>query len=116
MPKIELTPENIKDLGSIDRYPEIAAAVYGIVLQTQLAIAKIRTGEELSFVLASKEEALKSILRQGDLPEGDPAIYKTSQVIINLCLRAMPEVTPLPRNNHFLTISLPATSSDISEH
>jgi len=74
MPKVELSSENISDLHSIDRYPEIAATVYGIVLQTQLAIGNIRTQSELSALLSKQERHLMLVTK--DLPENDPAIYK----------------------------------------
>lgn len=111
MPKIELTPDNIRDLGSIDRHPEVATTVYGIVLQTQLAVEGIKNQSELSALLHKQEQQLMLVTR--DLPEGDHAIYKVDQVLLNICMRALEHVEASPRKTRFLSISLPATSSDI---
>lgn len=113
MPKIELTPENIRDLSSIDRHPEVATTVYGIVLQTQLAVEGIKKQSELSALLSRQEKQLMLVTR--DLPEGDHAIYKVDQVLINICMRALKHVEASPVKGRVLTISLPATSSDTSE-
>lgn len=110
MPKIELTPENIRDLHSIDRYPEIAATVYGIVLQTQLAVENIKNQSELSALLSTQEKYLMSVIKH--LPEGDHSIYKVDQVLISICMRALKHVEIYHGNNRSLTISLSATSSD----
>lgn len=86
MPKLELTAENIKDLRSIDRFPRVGLTVYGLVLQTQLAIEGVRNAEELGQLLQCQRQQLFRALKS--LPKDDTAIYKVDGVITNLCLRA----------------------------
>lgn len=112
MRNLELTPDNIRDLKAVDSLPSISRTIYGLILQTQIALMEARKIDEIAIIMFQQEQAAFMIFQKAGICLSDRIVYKISSIIINLSLRAtdkLKENKKRPRNRRrVLTLEPPS--------
>lgn len=88
MRNLELTPDNIRDLKAVDKFKAIAMTIYGLILQTQIALMEAGKRDEIAIIMSQQEQAAFTIFQQAGICLSDRIVYKISSILIDLSLRA----------------------------
>lgn len=88
MRDLELSRENIRDLRTIDNFKEISRTIYGLILETQIALREAKSEDEIGEIMLQQEEATFQVFLKAGICLSDRIVHKISSIIINLCVRA----------------------------